>query len=163
MWYIDGKDTVRGTDGWVKLYVGDEEYNFFHITDIQISMEIGQDEVPRIGTRTVGHKTSTITISGSMTGYYGDPVITREMTKYVHGGAYPDMKIELCNFDPDTQAATQTFIGTGLMITNVPLAMLVASDTMMTADYDFTLENYTIKDEFNETIPLVEADQIQPH
>lgn len=153
MGFIRGRDTVRGTDGSIIWKVGDKEYDFFHITNIEITMEINQDEVPRIGTRTVGHKTSTVSISGSATGYYGDPVIRSEMTKYVKGGAYPDMSIILTNKDPDTQATLQTFIGKGVMITSLVLAELDASTSMLEEDFDLTLENYEIKDEFKETIP----------
>lgn len=153
MGFIKGRDTIRGTDGSITWKVGDNEYDFFHITQMEVNLEIDQDEVPRIGARTKGHKTSTVSISGSATGYYGDPVIRREMTKYVKGGAYPDMQIILTNEDPDTQAVKQTFVGYGVMVTNLILATIDAETTMLTEDFDFTLEGYDIKDEFDETIP----------
>ncbi len=153
MGFIKGRDTIRGTDGSITWKVGDNEYDFFHITQMTINLEIDQDEVPRIGTRTKGHKTSTVSITGSATGYYGDPVIRREMTKYVKGGAYPDMQVILTNKDPDTQAITQTFIGKGVMVTNLVLAELDANTTMLEEDFDITLEDYEIKEEFQETIP----------
>lgn len=153
MAFIKGRDTIRGTDGSIIWKVGDVEYDFFHITQLTINMEIEQDEVPRIGTHTKGHKTSTVNISGSGTGYYGDPVIRREMTKYVKGGAYPDMQIILTNYDHDTQAATQTFVGKGVMVTSLVLAEIDATTTKLEEDFDFTLEDYEIITEFNETIP----------
>lgn len=152
MAFIKGRDTIRGTDGSITWKVGDQEYDFFHIKQMEISLEIDQDEIDRIGTRTKGHKTSTVTISGSATGYYGDPVIRREMTKYVQGGAYPDMQIILTNNDPDTQAVKQTFIGKGVMVTSLILAEIDASSNYLEEDFDFTLENYEIKDEFQETV-----------
>lgn len=153
MGFIRGRDTVRGTDGNIVWKVGDQEYDFFHITQMTINLELDQDEVPRIGTRTKGHKMSTVSITGSATGYYGDPVIRREMTKYVKGGAYPDMQVILTNNDPDTQAVLQTFVGKGVMISTSVLATIDAESTMLTEDFDFTLEDYEIKDEFEETIP----------
>lgn len=153
MGFIRGRDTIRGTDGSVIWKINDEEHEFIHLTQITVNMEINQDEVPRIGTRTVGHKTSTITLSGSATGYYGEPAIRRELTKYAKGGAYPDMQIILTNRDPDTQANTQTFVGKGVMITNLVLSELDASTSMLEEDFDFTLEGYDLKDEFDNTIP----------
>lgn len=153
MGFIAGRDTVRGTDGSVIWTVDDQEYDFFHVTQCTINMEIDEDEVPRIGTRTKGHKLNTVSITGSMTGYYGDPVIRREMTKYVKGGAYPDMKIILSNNDPDTQALTQTFVGKGVTVNSLVLAEIDATTTMLEEDIDFSLEGYDIVDEFDETLP----------
>ena len=153
MGFIRGRDTVRGTDGSIIWKFGDEEYDFFHITQITITLNIDQDEVPRIGTRTKGHKTSTVSIEGSATGYYGDPALRAKMTEYVKGGAYPDMSIILTNNDPDTQAVTQTFIGKGVMVNSLVLAELDANSSMLEEDFDFTLESYDIKEPFKETIP----------
>ena len=151
MGFIRGKDTIRGTDGTVTWKVGDQEYDFFHVIDLSIEMEIDQDEVPRIGTRTKGHKTSTVSITGSANGYYGNPVIRSEMTKYLKGGAYPEMTLILTNHDPDTQAVTQTFVGKGVMVTNLTLAEIDANTTMLEESWDFTLEDYEIQTPFNET------------
>lgn len=153
MSFIRGRDTIRGTDGSIVWKVGEDEYDFFHITQITINMEIDQDEVPRIGTRTKGHKTSTVSITGSVSGYYGDPLIRQEMTKYVKGGAYPDMQVIIENRDPDTQALTQTFVGKGVMVTSLVLAELDANTTMLEEDFDITLEDYDILTPFNETLP----------
>lgn len=149
--FIKGRDTIRGTDGSVMWKINGEEFEFIHFTQITVNMEIAQDEVPRIGTRTLGHKTNTVTISGSGTGYYGEPRVRRAMMEYLRGGAYPDMQVIITNKDPDTQAVTQTFLGTGLMVTNLVLAELDASTSMLEEDIDFTLESCVIKDEFNET------------
>lgn len=151
MAFIKGRDTIRGTDGSVMWKINGEEFEFIHFTQISVNLEIAQDEVPRIGTRTLGHKTNTVTISGSGTGYYGEPRVRHAMTEYVRGGAYPEMEVILTNKDPDTQAVLQTFIGKGLMVTNMVLAELDASTSMLEEDIDFTLESYTLKDEFTET------------
>lgn len=152
MSYIQGKDTIRGTDGEVILKVNGEEHNFIHLTQLTITGELDEDEVVRIGTRTKGHKTNTIGFSASGTGYYGDPTIRKAMLNYINGGSYPEMEILLTNYDPETQAQLQTLVCTGVKCTSFVLGEIDASANMLEEDFDFTIENVQIKDHFSDTI-----------
>lgn len=150
--YIDAKDTIRGTDGEIMFYADDQEYNFFHITQLEATASLTVDEVPRIGTRTVGHKVSTISYEGSCTGYYGDPVVRDIFLEYASGGKLPKMSIKIKNNDVDSQFGSQTILLENVMFSSVTIAQIDAGTTMLEEDFDFTFDKaiYVENDSFTD-------------
>jgi hypothetical protein len=62
---LDATKTLNGSFG--KMYHDGEWLT--NVTQAEAAGEINKEEILRAGTRTVGHKVTTITYSGSMTGY----------------------------------------------------------------------------------------------
>lgn len=62
---LDSTKVLNGTFG--KMYHEGEWLT--NVTQAELTGEINKEEVPRAGTRTIGHKQTSITWSGSMTGY----------------------------------------------------------------------------------------------
>jgi hypothetical protein len=62
---LDASKTLNGSFG--KMFHDGEWMT--NVTQAEASGDIGKEEVRRAGTRTIGHKVTTITYSGSMTGY----------------------------------------------------------------------------------------------
>lgn len=62
---LDATKTLNGSFG--KMFHDGEWLT--NVTQAEATGEINKEEVLRAGTRTVGHKVTTITYSGSMTGY----------------------------------------------------------------------------------------------
>lgn len=62
---LDATKTLNGSFG--KMYHDGEWLT--NVTQAEAAGEINKEEVLRAGTRVVGHKVTTITYSGSMTGY----------------------------------------------------------------------------------------------
>lgn len=143
--YIEGKDTVRGTDASIIFEIEEngemKRYLLTQVTNFETNADITTDPVPRIGTRTVGHKNGQIEYSGSMTMYYGSPVIPRLFFEYVENGDWPMIRALVENEDKDTDTGNQTFVYSGLKFSTVPLSRANAEDTMMTVDIDFTFDS----------------------
>lgn len=63
---LDATKTLNGTFG--KMYDANGAW-LTNVTQAEATGEINKEEVTRAGTRVVGHKVTSITYSGSMTGY----------------------------------------------------------------------------------------------
>ena len=63
---LDATKTLNGSFG--KMFDADGNW-LTNVTQAEANVEINKEEVMRAGTRWVGHKTTSLTGSGSMTGY----------------------------------------------------------------------------------------------
>lgn len=73
---LDATRVINGRFG--KMYDADGNW-LTNVTQAEASGEINKEEVQRAGTRVVGHKVTSITYSGSMTGYK----ITSELARKI--------------------------------------------------------------------------------
>lgn len=62
---LDSTKTMNGSFG--KMFHDGEWLT--NVTSAEATGELNKEEVPRAGTRVIGHKVTSITYSGSMTGY----------------------------------------------------------------------------------------------
>ncbi|MDQ0154910.1 phage tail tube protein [Robertmurraya andreesenii] len=73
---LDATKTINGSFG--KMIDADGDW-LTNVTQAEATGEINKEEVLRAGTRVVGHKVTTITYSGNMTGYK----ITNKLAKKI--------------------------------------------------------------------------------
>lgn len=73
---MDATQAINGSFG--KLFDADGNW-LTNVTQAEAQGEINKEEITRAGTRTIGHKVTTITYSGSFTGYK----ITNELAKKI--------------------------------------------------------------------------------
>lgn len=146
--YIEGYQTVRGTDAQVVVDIEGKRINLFQVKNFDSNANIALDEVPRIGTRTVGHKVSTITYEGSFTAYHGSPFAREEFLKYVASGRWPNISITTYVKDKDTGIGQLTVIHKNVHFSTVPLAKIDAESTSMEEDFDFTCDQVEIPEDY---------------
>lgn len=149
MAYIEGYDTVRGTDVTITMQIDDEVFDLYKATNFESSADITLDSVPRIGNRTVAHKISNIEITGSMTVYYGDPEVRRVFISYVNSGKWPDITVTVRNEDKDSGVGAQTVIYKHVKFNSIPLASFDAETTSLQEDIEFYADEILIPEEFN--------------
>lgn len=147
--YIEGNQTVRGTDATVIMEVDGTRYNLFQCKNFESNANITLDDVPRIGTRTIGHKLSTITYEGSMTAYYGEPYVRALFLKYVNSGKWPNISITTVNYDQDTGIRQFIAIHKGVHFSSVPIARIDAEATSLEEDIDFTSDEVVVQRDFD--------------
>lgn len=148
--YINGKDTVRGTDATVTMEIGDRIIDLFQVKNFESNANITIDEVPRIGTRTVGHKVSTITFEGSFTAYHGSPEARTLLIKYyMKYGDWPEITITTRVEDKDTHIGALTVVHKHVRFSNLPLARVDAETTSLEEDFDFTCDEVLVPEEYN--------------
>lgn len=164
--YIEGYQTVRGTDATVTVDIDTKRINLFQVKNFDSNANITLDEVPRIGTRTVGHKLSTITYEGSFTAYHGSPEARRAFLQYVATGKWPNIQITTRLEDKDTGIGALTVVHKFVHFSTVPLAKIDAETTSLEEDFDFTCDTVEIPEEFQnlpgavlEVEPLAYAQQ----
>lgn len=146
--YIEGYQTVRGTDAEVLVDIDEKRINLFQVKNFDSNANITLDEVPRIGTRTVGHKLSTITYEGSFTAYHGSPEARKLFLGYVSTGRWPNIQITTRVEDEDTHIGALTVIHKFVHFSTIPLAKIDAETTSLEEDMDFTCDQIEIPEEF---------------
>lgn len=146
--YIEGYQTVRGTDATVTFEIDGRRIDLFQIKNFDSNANITLDEVPRIGTRTVGHKVSTITFEGSFTAYHGSPEARKMFLNYIATGRWPIITITTRLEDKDTGIGALTVVHKNVHFSTIPLAKIDAESTSLEEDYDFTCDSIEIPEEF---------------
>lgn len=146
--YINGKDTVRGTDATVTMQIDDRVIDLFQVKNFESNADITIDEVPRIGTRTVGHKVSNITYSGSFTAYHGSPEARTLFMNYVASGRWPDITITTRVEDKDTAIGALEVVHKHCRFSTLPLARIDAETTSLEEDFEFTCDEVLVPTEY---------------
>lgn len=150
--YIEGQDTIRGTDATVTCEIDGTVYNLFQVTNFQSDADVTIDTVARIGTRTVGHKVSSIEYSGSFTAYHGDPEARRAFLAYVATGRWPEITITVRNEDKDSKTGAQTVIHKHCRFSTMPFARIDAEATSLSEDFEFVCDEILVP-EFYDNLP----------
>lgn len=146
--YIEGYQTVRGTDAKVLVDIDERRIDLFQVKNFDSNANITLDEVPRIGTRTVGHKLSTITYEGSFTAYHGSPEARTLFLNYVTTGRWPYIQITTRVEDEDTGIKALEVIHKFVHFSTIPLAKIDAETTSLEEDMDFTCDKVEIPNDF---------------
>lgn len=147
---LKAANTISGKEGkaYAKLNGNNEE--MFFAKSIESNIEKLKSEVKAIGRRMVGHKTTGLNGTGSMTIYYLSPLFRKLLAEYKRTGkdVYFDMVIE--NSDPSSEAGTQTLLLIGVNLDSTALGKLDGdSDDPLEEDVDFTFEDFEYLTQFN--------------
>lgn len=156
--FIEGYQTVRGTDATVTMEIDDRRIDLFQVKNFDSNANITLDEVPRIGTRTVGHKVSTITYEGSFTAYHGSPEARQLFLQYVATGRWPRITITTRVEDKDTGIGALTVVHKNVHFSTMPLAKIDAETTSLEEDFDFTCDSVEVPEEYANIAGAVLAD-----
>lgn len=156
--FIEGYQTVRGTDSSVTVEINDRRIDLFQVKNFDSNANITLDEVARIGTRTVGHKVSTITYEGSFTAYHGSPEARKLFLKYVADGKWPNITITTRVEDKDTGIGALSVVHKFVHFSTIPLAKIDAESTSLEEDMDFTCDQVEVPEEYANIKGAVLAD-----
>lgn len=147
---IRGNDTIRGTDVTFTLEVDDERRNMIMAKNFDSSVDFNQDDVERIGTRIVAQKNGTVSLSGSATLYYMDPIVRRITKDYIDTGYWPEITAIVRNYDKDAydRVGAQTAILHSIKFSKATIAKFDAGSNMLDEDIDFSYESFDLPEEF---------------
>jgi Phage tail tube protein len=115
---LDSTKVLNGSFG--KMFDADGNW-LTNVTQAEATGEINKEEVPRAGTRTMGHKVTSITYSGSMTGYKITSALAKKIAQVADDskGAFVTelvMKLE------DPEAADKTWVRLkGVQFDSIPI------------------------------------------
>lgn len=146
--FIEGYETIRGSQASCQLQDDNRIVDFFEATELTSTANVSQDEVPRIGTNEVGHKIAYITYEGSMTVYSGNPEALRILQKYIRDRKWPDITITVHVEDPDTGIGGRTVIFKHVQFSEIPIISFGADTTSMTEDLSWTADSIEVFSDF---------------
>jgi hypothetical protein len=143
-------DTLSGKEGRAYAKIGGNNEELFFARSIEATVEKTKAEVKALGKRMVGHKTTGLSGTGSMTIYYMSPLFRSLISQYKLTGedVYFDLVIE--NDDPSSDVGKQSVLLNDCNLDSTLLAMLDGdSDDPLEEDADFTFEDFEILQHFN--------------
>lgn len=146
---LDAKDTISGKEGIAYAKINGNNEEMFYAKTIEANVEKTKSEIKSIGKRMVGHKTTGMNGTGSMTIYYLSPVFRQMLKNYKETGqdTYFDMVVE--NDDPSSAAGKQSTLLMGVNLDATTLAMLDGdSDDALEEEAEFTFEDFDILESF---------------
>lgn len=120
---LSAQDTISGKEGIAYAKINGNNEEMFYAKTIEANVEKTKSEIKSIGKRMVGHKTTGMNGTGSMTIYYLSPVFRQMLKNYKETGqdAYFDMVVE--NDDPSSAAGKQSTLLMGVNLDATTLAM----------------------------------------
>lgn len=145
-----GKDAVSGSLAECYITIDGQRFNFMQAITFEASMEKNKTEVPILGKTGKGNKANGWTGTGSMTCHFNQSVMRELLEKYKNTGEDTYFNIEVTNEDPTSAVGRQTLILIDCNLDGGILAKFDADADYLDEDFDFTFEDFQIKETFKE-------------
>ena len=119
-------DALNGKEGSAFMTINGRNIEMFGMKKFQSDAEFQEADFKVVGTRLVQKKTTGVSLTGSMTIYYGTPHFLRLLQEYIKTGRLPYFTLQITNEDPSTSVGTQTVVFYNVKLQKLPVAMLDA-------------------------------------
>ena len=143
MAYLLERDALNGKEGRAFCTINGRQVEMFEESDFKV-----------VGTRLVQKKTTGISLTGSMTLYYGTPEFRELVQAYIKTGDLPYFTMQITNDDPASTVGVQTIAIYNVKLTSGVLALLDADSDFLTEDVSFSFTSFEIISAFNEPLNL---------
>ena len=108
MSFLLERDALNGKQGSAFMTINGQNIEMFNIKKFQSDAEFQETDFKVVGTTLVQKKTTGVTLTGTMTIYYGTPHFLRLLQEYLKTGRLPYFTLQITNDDPATSVGTQT-------------------------------------------------------
>ncbi len=152
------KDTVSASLAECYVTIGDRRLNFMQAISLEAKFEKTKTEIPILGKTGKGNKASGWKGTGSATFHYNTSLFRQMMEEYKNDGKDIYFEIQVINNDPSSAAGRQEVILKDCNIDGGILAKFDADGEYLDEEMEFTFEDFSISDTFNE-LAGVAADQ----
>ena len=156
MSFLLEKDAINGKAGRAFAVIDGRNVEMFGLKKIQIDAEFQESDFKVVGTNLIQKKTSGITLTGSMTIYYGTPEFLNMAKTYLKTGKLPYFTIQVTNDDGGSSVGTQTVALYNVKLQKLPIAMLDADTEYLTMDISFSFTNIEVLNAFSAPTQLGE-------
>ena len=142
-------DALNGKTGKAFLTVNGRNNELFSIKKFQSDGEFQESDFKVVGTTLVQKKTTGVTLTGTMTIYYGTPLFLDMLQTYLKTGTLPYFTIQITNDDPSATVGTQTVALYNCKLSKVPVAMLDADAEWLEEEVTFSYTNLEVLNAFH--------------
>lgn len=155
MAYLLERDTLNGKEG--RAFITNENgivEEMFNVKSINLDFSLEESDMKVVGTRLVQKKTTGVSLSGTMTIYYGSPKFKQMCKDYMNTGRMPYFTLQVVNDDPATSVGTQTIVCYNVKIQSGKIAILDSDTDFLTEDVPFTFTRFEILTAFHNPASL---------
>ncbi len=150
MSFLLERDALNGKSGSGFMTINGENHEMFGMKKFQSDAEFQESDFKVVGTTLVQKKTTGVSLTGSMTLYYGSPHFLRLLQEYLKTGKLPYFTLQITNDDPSTSVGTQTVVFYNVKLQKLPVAMLDAEAEFLEMEVSFSYTNIEVLDWFKE-------------
>ena len=150
MAFLLERDALNGKSGSAFLTVDGENHEIFQMKKFQSDAEFQEADFKVVGTTLVQKKTTGVTLTGSMTIYYGSPYFLDLLQQYLKTGKLPYFTLQIRNDDPSTSVGTQTAALYNCKLTKVPVAMLDSDSDWLEEEVTFSYTGLEVLEYFHD-------------
>ena len=122
----------------------------FNMKKFQSDADFQESDFKVVGTTLVQKKTTGVSLTGSMTIYYGTPYFLRILQEYLKTGRLPYFTLQVTNDDPSTSVGTQTVVLYNMKLQKLPVSMLDADADVLEEEVSFSYTNLEVLNYFND-------------
>lgn len=122
----------------------------FNMKKFQSDADFQESDFKVVGTTLVQKKTTGVSLTGSMTIYYGTPYFLRILQEYLKTGRLPYFTLQVTNDDPSTSVGTQTVVLYNVKLQKLPVSMLDADADVLEEEVSFSYTNLEVLNYFND-------------
>lgn len=149
MSFLLERDALNGKEGKGFMTTADgRNVEMFAMKKFQTDAEFQESDFKVVGTRLVQKKTTGISLTGSMTIYYGSPEFLKLVQEYLDTGKLPYFTLQITNDDPSSSVGVQTVAYYNVKLQSVPLSILDADTEFLTMDVKFSFTRLEVLSEF---------------
>lgn len=150
MAFLLERDALNGKQGSAFMTIDGQNIEMFGMKKFQSDAEFQETDFKVVGTTLVQKKTTGVTLTGSMTIYYGTPHFLRLLQDYIKTGKLPYFTLQITNNDPATSVGTQTVVLYNVTLQKLPVAMLDADADFLEMEVGFSYTSLEVLNYFND-------------
>lgn len=150
MAFLLERDALNGKQGSAFMTIDGQNIEMFGMKKFQSDAEFQETDFKVVGTTLVQKKTTGVTLTGSMTIYYGTPHFLRLLQDYIKTGKLPYFTLQITNNDPATSVGTQTVVLYNVKLQKLPVAMLDADADFLEMEVGFSYTSLEVLNYFND-------------
>ncbi|MCI8510828.1 MAG: phage tail tube protein [Lachnospiraceae bacterium] len=154
MAFLLERDALNGKSGSGFMTIDGENHEMFGLKKFQSDAEFQESDFKVVGTTLVQKKTTGVSLTGSMTIYYGTPYFLKLLQQYLKTGKLPYFTIQITNDDPSTSVGTQTVVLYNVKLQKLPVALLDAEADFLEMEVSFSYTNLEVLNWFTDPVQL---------
>lgn len=154
MSFLLERDALNGKSGSAFATINGENHEMFGMKKFQSDVEFQESDFKVVGTTLVQKKTTGVSLTGTMTIYYGTPHFLRLLQEYLKTGKLPYFTLQITNDDPSTSVGSQTVVLYNVKLQKLPVAMLDADADFQEMEVSFSYTNIEVLDWFKDPAQL---------
>lgn len=154
MAFLLERDALNGKSGSAFMNLNGQNIEIFQMKKFQSDAEFQEADFKVVGTTLVQKKTTGVSLTGSMTIYYGTPHFVRLLQTYLKTGKLPYFTLQITNDDPGTSVGKQIVALYNCKLSKVPVAMLDADTDWLEEEVTFSYTSLEVLNYFNNPATL---------